>query len=215
MLIIMYIFSTVHLWLGYETLGELIIDRIKANFKCLIVKEKEDTNPHYHLIVETELSKKQFDNFFQTLRWKPKQFSKTIVRDLDKSINYVMKEKSVVYNTLIDDLETYLREYDLRQELNKSDSKEKKKGKPWTQKMIEEYPNSVEHTSDCIILGLRCHCIKNYILEYVLESYRKELSGFDMIIIRKAVYGILNVYHTGDAEYECMYDSFFRNIFSP
>lgn len=76
--------------------------------KALITYElgKSGDNPHYHIIVETDIKPVNLRQMFVSKhKLRPKKISITVCKDLSKSIRYILKEEKIVYNTLLTDVE--------------------------------------------------------------------------------------------------------------
>lgn len=189
--------------------------------------DEEVSRDHSHTVimeflnVKPETFRKNLLIKFPHLKNRNHSFKKIKEDEEEKSIRYICKGKQdslpiCVINTADIDIEKQYQDYWIvNRSLQKSKSKQKEISKNFLTKCIERYQEKIKtgeldnrhRLSDSDLLNV--HQVQAYYA--VMEVYGDTPKGLDELIIRRAVYGILN---SQDETKQRFREDFYHRVFS-
>ena len=179
----MYYFIVLH---SDNSIEENLISTLSL-YPHIITYEKTQSNPHYHIVLKTDKTTNYISNM---LRQKftdnrPKSVSCKSVKDLAKSIVYIIKDLDIRSNTLLAPLE--LEQYKIQTVAINIDKHQKRTTTTFTQQCVQTWKEKGYGTWE--------PKIKELIVDHIFEQCDTKTSPFDSFLVRRIYYAIVNRYY--------------------
>ena len=166
-----------------------VLDYFK-NEKCLITFEKPDTNPHFHIILQSDIANNTIRNSISR-KFNLSGGQRTVknCNDLESSVVYILKDGNVKKNTLF--TKEQLQEYvDCTNQINKVNKDIKKCRKDSFKRLIVTTYTKLEITTSTY-----AYDIYDHIQDHIHKKFGSSFESLDEMIYKRCFYKILNFHY--------------------
>ena len=169
-------------------------------FRYTVTFEKPDTNPHYHIIIETDkLVNSVRNRITRHFQLTGSDRTVTVVKDTDKSLIYILKDGNIIFNNLLDD--TRLKDLQAKTAKINSDKLAKiNRRTTFRERCLQSYEplDPIPELGDIngYFIQHNVSKIEKHIQAHITKTFRYEYQLIDRFIYNKFYYGIVNIYYT-------------------